>query len=73
MKGIEYIAGCRITDALNRHEKESHHDRAKSIYERYASNLSESEYTNETRDIIKIIIKIIIFLTTHGEHNKNIQ
>lgn len=66
VNGIEYTVGCRVTDALNRHEKEPHHNRAKGVYERFDSNRPKCDLG--TRQIMKIIIRIIIFIATHGEH-----
>lgn len=72
IQGIEYVRECRITDALKTHEKETHHERAKSIYLDLVSNIpfnrdDRNAHQSEKRVVLKAIVKIIIFIATHGE------
>lgn len=69
INGIECIAGCRITDTLNRHEEEAHHKRAKSVFQERSLN-GNNHRQSTMREILKIIVRIIIFIASHGEYNE---
>lgn len=72
VKGLEYVAGCRISVTLKNHECSKNHQLAERLY------LQHSTYThggtqiqkNAKRNVIRIIMKIIIFLATHGEFRR---
>lgn len=64
--GVANVIGNRITDTLNRHDEQHHHLHAKETYERH---ISDGQFDNKTREILKIIVKIIIFIATHGKHS----
>lgn len=70
IQGIEYARNCRISDALNVHETELHHKRAISIYLDLVSNCVTRDRTHpsDKRIVLKTIVKIIIFIATHGQY-----
>lgn len=70
VRGIKYEQNCRISYILNSHEDEAHHNRAKNIYLRIVSNCDRQDNINqlEKRNVIKAIVKIIIFIATHGQY-----
>lgn len=68
VKGVEYSKKNRVTEKLNAHGKEKHHQIAKSTYLNKVS-ISDGQCeqnSSEKRKAIKCIIKIIIFISTHG-------
>lgn len=65
IEGIEYVRNCRVTETLNSHEFEAHHIRAKTVFLDMTSGCETNQ--SENRIVIKSIVKIIIFLATHGE------
>lgn len=69
VKGIEYVKNCRITETLISHGKELHHKKAIEVYSRIVSNHGKIDgaHESENRNAIKCIVKIIIFIATHGE------
>lgn len=69
IQGVEYIKSCRITEKLTSHDKESHHKLARSTYLNLVSdsNSEKNIYHAEKRNAIKIIVKIIIYIATHGK------
>lgn len=66
IEGVEYATKCRISDKLSRHENESHHALAKSTYLRLNEGCISDEGVQK-RNVIKIILKIIIYIATHGK------
>lgn len=64
VKGVEYVKGCRITSLLQLHARETHHQLAKNSYWNLVSK-DKIEHS-EKRNVIKIIVKIVIFIATHG-------
>lgn len=66
IEGIEYVKNCRVTETLNSHEFTSHHARAKIVFRNM--NLRCETNQSENRIVVKVIVKIIIFLATHGEY-----
>lgn len=65
--GVEYVKGCRITEKLCTHGKELNHKAAKNVYTNIVAKLNGEEVCNEKRSAVKCIVKIIIFIATHGE------
>lgn len=72
VKGLEYVAGCRVSVTLKNHESSKNHQLAEQIYLQHSTNLHEGTQIqqNAKRNVIRIIIKIIIFLATHGKFSK---
>lgn len=67
VKGIIYGKNCRITEKAKIHGNEKHHIFAKNIYSRESNcGIQEQISQSPKRNIIRAIIKIIIFLATHG-------
>lgn len=64
IEGVEYVQKCRITETLNSHEFEAHHDVAKTKFLNIASGCDKN--WSENRIVFEAIVKIIIFLATHG-------
>lgn len=71
VKGVEYVKGCRITDKLNIHEEATYHNHALGTYLKHCPTQEACHYNSEKRDVMRIIVKIIIYLATHGKHSKN--
>lgn len=74
VKGVEYVKGGRITDNLNKHEKQEQHQRAMGTYAELNANcrLKSCQGVPRTatakRIVLRSILKIIIFLATHGKY-----
>lgn len=66
IEGVEYGKGCRISGKLTDHEKGSHHILAKSTYFNLIDNVLSVEGAQK-RNVITIIVKIIIYIATHGK------
>lgn len=80
VKGAEYKAGCRITQIVNLHENERHHLSAEKMFQSaHSSNDKKPAPTgdagtssnggmqaDEKRSVLSTIVKIIIFIATHG-------
>lgn len=68
VKGVEYAKNCRITEKLNSHGKELNHIASKNFYLKTAGNSGKDEekYQSAKRNAIKCIVKIIVFIATHG-------
>lgn len=66
IKGVEYEKGGRISEKLTCHEKESHHNLAKSTYINLINNFLSVEGAQK-RNVITTIVKIIIYIATHGK------
>lgn len=68
IKGIEFAKSCRITDILKCHGEELHHKAAKNVYSNIVANNEQLEglHQSEKRKAIECVIKIIIFIATHG-------
>lgn len=66
--GIEYVKNCRIVDKLKKHGKESNHETAEDSYLRKVANHGDGQrtYQSAKRNVVKCIVKIIIFITTQG-------
>lgn len=64
--GVEYKPKCRISQKLKLHENESHHNLAKSTYLSLVGNSISGEGVQK-RNVIKIILKVIIYISTHGK------
>lgn len=65
--GVEYVKGCRISEYLKSHEHELHHTSAKDRYSELVSpNSGENTCQSAKRNVIRAIVKIIIFIATHG-------
>lgn len=115
VKGVEYVKGNRVSDKLNRHEKQTYHILSKTTYsdlnERHGTatadlgtndcdpsncgeekqaaasdiasdvlgknecalsdSLAMKQYA-ETKEVVKIITEIIIFIASHGQCNINL-
>lgn len=70
IKGVEYIRNCRVSEKLKSHEAQTNHKLAKATYSNLISNCSTQEglHHSETEEIIGIVVKIIIFIATHGKY-----
>lgn len=70
IKGVNYVKKCRITELLNQHENETHHLKARGTYIEKDSQQNNCVDTirirSEKWNVLKTIVKIIIFITTHG-------
>lgn len=72
VNGIEYVQGARITDNLNKHDKAPFHNHAIGIYSKLIADSDAQQETpqsvsaNAKRSVLRCIIKIIIFIATHG-------
>lgn len=68
--GVEYVKNCRITDKINIHGNESHHRAAKNTYSEIVACFEKGGEVcpSEKRNAIKCIVKIIIFVATHGQY-----
>lgn len=74
VRGVEYVQGCRISEKLKTHDTSSNHQLAQRIYLQKLSNLNgELAEPNTKRNVLRIILKIIIFLATHGKYSKLIK
>lgn len=70
VQGVGYVPGCRITEKLTIHDTSSHHNLAKRVYlEKSKIPNGEIVQENSKRNVIRVIMKIIIFLATHGKCN----
>lgn len=65
VKGIEYLKNCRVVDKMRNHGKELHHITAKNAY---LKKIGLYEGGDSTRNALKCIIKIIIYIATHGSY-----
>lgn len=70
VQGVVFGKNCRITNKVQRHEKEKNHELAKRTYAKYAAEIENKGevYQSAQRNAIKCIVKIIIFIATHGEY-----
>lgn len=70
IKGIDYVPGCRISNILSVHENEALHKLAIKEFDRINGNdPAQGDIDKpERRNAIKSIVKIIIFIATHGEY-----
>lgn len=70
VEGVVYEKGCRITDKLQRHGNEKNHVLAKNTYSKKAADFENQEvvYRSAKRNAIQCIVKIIIFIATHGQY-----
>lgn len=66
VEGVTYQAGCRLPDKLHGHERESKHIAAKNIFTAHVSGKAAEEDRGEKWNALKSIVKIIIFIATHG-------
>lgn len=66
--GIDYVKKCRISETLKLHETEKNHISAKNIYfgKAEARDCENKENASDKRIVLTSIVKIIIFLATHG-------
>lgn len=65
--GVEYVKGCRISEYLSSHEHESNHTGARNRYSELVSpNSGENMCQSAKRNVMRSIVKIIIFIATHG-------
>lgn len=73
IKGVEYIRNCRVSEKLKSHETQTNHKLAKATYFNLISKCSTQEGIHhcESREIIGIVVKIIIFIATHGRYFYN--
>lgn len=68
VKGFEHSQGCRITDLLNKHEQGTYHILAKKTFLKHDSAHQQdiTEAVSAKRNVLRTLIKIIIFIATHG-------
>lgn len=68
-KGVEYVKSGRITDSLNKHDEESYHKHAVATFLKLNadSQVGSSQSDSSKRTVLRAIIKIIIFIATHGK------
>lgn len=67
--GVEYKKNCRISEILKNHEAGAHHIHATNIFISYRGGAPATSCdipANEKRGVLCSIVKIIIFLATHG-------
>lgn len=66
--GVEYKKNCRIIDKMKSHASELHHKTAQNAYSTIAASYEagSSAYQSGNRNAIKCIVKIIIYIATHG-------
>lgn len=65
--GVDYVKGCRISEFLNSHGNESNHSAAKNRYSALVSpDNGENTCQLAKKNVIRSIVKIIIFIATHG-------
>lgn len=70
-KGVEYVKACRITDKVSKHEDAAYHRHALGTYLKHSDPTHAAHhYDSEKRDVMRIIVKIIIYIATHGKHSK---
>lgn len=69
VKGVEYMKGGRTTESLRKHDEESHHKHAMGIYLKLNVDFREetSQPKSPKRVVLRAILKIIIFIATHGK------
>lgn len=69
--GVEYKKGCRLSDNLKKHDDAAYHNLATNAYLKFDPNLQQEvhEYVYESskRNVLRIIVKIIIYIATHGK------
>lgn len=75
VNGVEYVKNYRIVDKLCTHGKESNHKIAMDHYSRMVANYEEGEraYQSGKRNAVKCIVKIIIYIATHGLYCDTIE
>lgn len=68
VKGVEYEKNCRIIDRVKSHGNELHHKTAQNVYSTIAASYEagSSTYQSGKRNAIKCIVKILIYIATHG-------
>lgn len=64
VEGVDYTQGCRMVDGLNKHETSAHHKLAEKNFLKANSDLPRENCSK--REVLRILIKIIIFIATHG-------
>lgn len=68
VNGIEYVKGCRITDNLKKHDEAAHHKHAHSTYLKCRESTHKPHQDDsEKRKVVRIIVKTIIYIATHGK------
>lgn len=70
VQGVEYVHGCRITNKLKDHDTARNHTLAQNIYLQKSAILNgegDGILQNPKRNVLRIVLKIIIFLATHGK------
>lgn len=69
VKGVEYVKGGRITESLSKHDEESYHKHAMGTYMKLNADFQEATSQPESlkRVVLRTIMKIIIFIATHGK------
>lgn len=68
--GVEYVNICRITDKIKNHGLEAHHKAAKNTYSEIVACFEKGAEacTSGKKNAIRCIVKIIIFVATHGQY-----
>lgn len=66
-QGVKYVPGCRITTKLGIHDNSANHQLAQNVYAEKSTNLNGGIQQNSKRNVLRIVLKIIIFLATHGK------
>lgn len=70
--GVEYEKGCRISEFLKTHDLNLHHIGARNRYsELFNQNNGEITCKSAKRNVITAIVKIIIYIATHGQYFLN--
>lgn len=69
VKGVEYVKSGRITDSMNKHDEESYHKHAIAAYLKLEADSQGEPCPSDCpkRTVLRAIIKIIIFIATHGK------
>lgn len=68
IQGVEYVKNCRITETSNHHENERNHIHARKCYLRKVPDFGilDKAEQSEKRSVLNLVVKIIIFIATHG-------
>lgn len=68
VEGIEYVAGSRMGDKLQKHDQAAFHKLAESTYLKFDCDIQQEacEAVSAKKNVLRSIVKIIIYIATHG-------
>lgn len=74
VKGVEYVKGGGITNSVKKHEIEAYHKHAKDVFLKLSADHQHGTCQSEPskRVVLRAIIKIIIYIATHGKFTNDI-